>query len=294
MGITGSWSVAVFAHNVARTIVGCLDSVVEQCSDPDTRIYVLINGSRDATEELVNGYAATNPNVTPIRLSLADKANAWNYYVHNICTDQDVHFFVDGDVTVASGSFRALSEALRDEPDTNAAGALPLTGRDREGWSRRMMAFGRLAGGLYALRGRFVSELRDRPLRMPTGLIGEDHFLSCLAKGSLSRKGFLQPSRRLVFANGAGFAFDPLEFKRPRDWVNYSRRLVRYRIRDYQLTMLLRHFERDPLSSPPPDVETLYRQADELPHYYWRGRLTPFDLLAVWLIRKAARKPHMT
>lgn len=291
MGTASSWSVAIFAHNVARTIIDCLDSVVQQSPEPAARIYVLVNGSRDATEQLVNDYSASNPNVTPIRLSLADKANAWNHYVHDIRAEGDVHFFVDGDVTVAPNAFRALSEALLDAPGANAAGALPLTGRDREGWTQRMLALGRLAGGLYALRGRFVSELRDASVRMPTGLIGEDLFLSCLVKGLLSRKGLMLPSRRLVFAKEAGFAFDPLDFKRPRDWVIYGRRLVRYRMRDYQLDMLLRRFERAPLSPPPPDVGALYRQAHELPRYCWRWRITPFDLLAVWRIKRAARKP---
>ena len=38
--------------------------------------------------------------------------------------------------------------------------SLPTAGRDREAWSRRMIAHGTLAGGLYALRGDFVERIR--------------------------------------------------------------------------------------------------------------------------------------
>ncbi len=290
MDILTSWSVAIFAHNEARTITDCLDSVVSQDSESCGQIYVLVNGSQDATERIVSEYAITHSNVTLVRLQLADKASAWNHYVHEICSEEDVHFFVDGDTTVAPNSFRALAKALRSAPGANAAGALPVSGRDRVGWSQRMVAFGRLAGCLYAVRGRFVSELRNRAIRMPAGLIGEDLFLSCLVKNLLSRSGLMQPSPRLVFATEAGFAFHSLALNRPRDWIVYGRRLVRYRIRDYQLAMLLRHLETHPQSVVPPDVETLYQQTSELPAYYWRGRITPFDLLAVWQIRRVARK----
>lgn len=289
MKTPASCSATIFAHNVARTITDCLDSVLSQAPEPCAQVFVLINGSQDPTDELVRKYATKHPNVTAVRLSLADKANAWNHYVHKLSQTEDVHFFVDGDVSVIPGSFCALIEALQHAPEANAAGGLPVAGRDRVGWSKRMVEFGRLAGGLYALRGSFVSDLRNRGIRMPTGLIGEDLFLSCLVKNSLNRNGLFRSSPLLVFAPTAGFSFVPLALSRPKDWVTYARRLVRYRIRDYQLAMLLHDLTTSPELKLPPDVETLYRKTAELPGYYWRGRITPFDLLAVWKIRKIAR-----
>jgi len=290
-----SWSATIFAHNVARTIVACLDSVLSQLPGSGGRVFVLVNGSRDDTEKLVSRYADAHPDVTLVNLPLADKASAWNHYVHALSPRVGFHFFVDADVCVSKDAFVAMLDTFGNAPGANAVGALPLSGRDRRGWSGRMLTHGRLAGGLYALRGSFLDELRQRAVRLPAGLIGDDLLVSCLVKGALGPQGLLQPSERLVFAPAAGFSFTPLSIRRPRDWLVYGRRLVRYRIRDYQLAMLLRGANVQPRSGGlPADVATLYREAVDLPQYYWRGRITPFDLLAVWKIRNAARKDRAT
>jgi glycosyltransferase involved in cell wall biosynthesis len=285
------WSVAVFAHNIAGRVTRCLDSIMRQQCPGALRIYILANGCTDATLTRVREYAADRPDIELITLALADKANAWNHYVHEISHESDVHFFVDGDTTAGDDAFRYLNQAIEHNPVANAAGALPLSGRNRATWSQRMLRYGRLAGGLYALRGSFLARLRKDSIRLPIGLIGDDLFISCLAKESLTRQGFLSPSQRLVFAQSAGFAFDSLTWLRPQDWLFYARRLVRYRVRDYQITMLLRWLEENPGSRLPHDVVTLYRNATYLPDYYWRGWLTPVDMLAVRQIRRIAHRP---
>jgi glycosyltransferase involved in cell wall biosynthesis len=290
MSYSTTWSAVVFAHNVERTIVDCLNSVIRQEASGCDSVIVIVNGSRDRTEKLVDDYSEKHPNVELVTLTLADKASAWNHYVHEIGSNSQFHFFIDGDVVVSPGSFRELMETLQRMSEANAAGALPLTGRDRTGWSRRMISFGLLAGGLYAIPEGFMADLRNREVRLPMGLIGDDLFVSCLAKGASSRREFLLPNHKLVFAVDAGFSFESLDVTRPGDWAKYVRRLVRYRIRDHQLKMLLQHLEVDPLSALPSDVQTLYQMATDLPDYYWRGWATPFDILAVSHIRRAAKK----
>jgi glycosyltransferase involved in cell wall biosynthesis len=283
------WSVAVFAHNVADTITDCLDSIRAQDTGQAFPVFVLVNGSSDATESLVRAYAATYRSVVPVTLSLADKANAWNHYMHVAKPHAAVHFFVDGDMRVVPGSFAALSRALSLDAQANAVGALPATGRTRSAWSQRMVTLGRLAGCLYALRGSYVAELRHRQIRIPTGLIGEDLFLSCVVKERLSLQGLMEPSPRLIFSPGAGFAFRPLSPARPKDWWTYGRRLVRYQIRDYQLGLLMQYLQTHPRAGLPPDLPSLYRQLSGLPRYRWRGRMTPIDVLAVRQLRRAIR-----
>lgn len=290
MSLPFSWSATIFAHNEAATIVNCLDSVLSQEAAHSAQIFVLVNGSQDTTESLVNEYSAVHPNVTLVTLAIADKANAWNHYIHRLSPDVPIHFFIDGDMLVMPNSFAALYRVLSTSSEARAAGALPTTGRDRTGWSTRMMVLGRLPGGLYALKGDFVAELRERGVRIPVGLIGEDFFLSCLVKNQLTTRGLVQPSPRLIFAADAGFAFRPLSLVRPQDWLIYARRLVRYQVREHQLMMLLHYLETQPHEGLPPDVVMLYHRSAQLPRYRWRGRVTPFDMLAVRQIRRAARK----
>lgn len=286
----GGWSVAVFAHNEARNIQGCLASVIAQQPAACFPVYVLINGSRDATERLVREFASSNPQVVPIVIALGDKTNAWNTYVHDLAPTVAAHFFVDGDTRPLPGSFEALAVAMRQLSSARAIGALPAAGRDRDGWSRRMMTFGRLAGCLYALSGSYLAELRSANVRMPIGLIGEDLLLSCLVKGRFGMQALLEPSPRLAFAQSAGFWFRSLSPRRPADWVTYARRLVRYRVRDYQLAMLLDFLQGHSVAEMPADSAALYRLMPVLPHYAWRGRSTPIDVLAIRNIRRDCRR----
>lgn len=285
-----AWSVAVFAHNVAKTITDCLDNVLSQASGQSIQVFVLVNGSRDETELLVRKYSATHSNVEPVVLPIADKANSWNHYIHVIKPKGAVHFFVDGDVHILPNSFQALSRGLSSNPGSNAAGALPATGRSQVSWSQNMLRFGRLAGGLYALKSRFISDLRRRQVRIPVGLIGEDLFLSCVVKEKLSLQGLIEPSDKLIFAPDARFTFRPLSPVRPKDWWAYGCRLVRYQIRDYQLGLLLRDLQNHPRIDLPHDMPELYCKLRGLPRYRWRGRMTAFDILAVMQLRRVIRK----
>lgn len=286
------WSVAVFAHNEAANIVACLDAVIAQRPQSPFPVLVLINGSTDATARKVREFAARHPQVQPVTIDLGDKANAWNAYVHELDPDASIHFFVDGDTRPMPGAFTALSHSMDARPEAMAVGALPATGRDRIGWSRRMQAFGRLAGCLYALRGSWIERCRADNLRMPVGFIGEDLLLSCLIKQRAGPGALAQPDPRLAFAPDARFGFRSMSRARPGDWVKYAKRLVRYRVRDYQLALLLGHLATHGLRAMPADVGELYRLQPGLPRYRWSGRSTPIDMLAVRDIRRAQSGRH--
>jgi len=280
------WSAAVFAHNESANIVACLDAVIGQRPQARFPVYVLVNGSTDATARKVREFAAGHPQVMLVTINLGDKANAWNTYVHEIAPGASIHFFVDGDTRPIPGAFLALARTMQARPEAMAVGALPATGRDRVGWSRRMQAFGRLAGCLYALRGQWLRDCREQELRMPVGLIGEDLLLSCLVKQRYGPGALALPDPRLAFAPEARFAFRSMSPARPGDWVKYAKRLVRYRVRDYQLALLLGHLANHGLRAMPVDVGELYRQMPGPPRYRWSGRSTPVDMLAVRNIRR--------
>ena len=283
------WSVAVFAYNVADTVTQCLDSVVENSAGKNVSIYVLANGCTDTTEQRVAEYCFSHKEIHLIKLDLRDKANAWNAYVHEVAPAADIHFFVDGDTVVGPRALARLSDTLQQHSEANAAGALPATGRDRSGWSQRMVAFGYFAGGLYALRGAFLDQLRQQQIKLPVGLIGEDFLLSSIAKGQPSSSGMFKPSPELVIQPDARFSFRSLSVTRASDWWTYLRRLIRYRMRSHQLSMLLARTSQAGFDAMPKHIEDLYGEVDTLPRYYWRGRTTPFDIIAVWLIRRRAK-----
>jgi len=283
-------SVAIFAHNISGVIDACIKSVLSSAPDNSVTLYILANGCTDSTENVVRSLHAEKTNVHLVSIPLADKANAWNHYVHELAPEGDLHFFIDGDVEVELGALSCIAETMDKNPVVNAVGAVPIVGRDRANWIERMISFGRVSGGLYALRGSFLQCLRQNDVKLPIGFIGEDFLVSALAKDMHSLQGFYTQSPLLQIERHAGFSFRQLSPMRFRDYLSYFRRLVRYRIRDYQLSMLMHHLKIHSNCALPDSVEQMYGKAHLLPRYYWRGRYSPVDWLAVFDIRKKADK----
>lgn len=283
-------SVAIFAHNLSGVIVRCIESVLASKGKLDLRIYVLANGCTDGTICEIERQYAEVEHVNLINIPIADKANAWNHYVHRIATIQSTHIFIDGDVVPAPDSLIRLIESLDSQPEANAVGAVPSVGRDRAGWVHRMIRFGRVSGGLYGLTGKFVNYLISNQIKIPNGFVGEDFLLSAWAKDLWGSEGLYTPNPKLVIEERATFAFRQLSLMRLADAKTYFKRLVRYRLRDYQLGMLMHYFESHGIDYIPLSVEEIYQLSGKPPGYYWRGKSTPIDWLTVFKIRQALRR----
>lgn len=287
-----AWVIAIFAHNEARGIRSALESIAATVGGKEVEVYVLANGCTDSTVEEVRASAAIIPNLWLVDTPAADKANAWNLYIHDIIpaervSEFDAYFFMDGDVTLLPATMPLLATALDEVPSAEAAGGMPATGRDRDAWRQRMVANGMLAGNCYALRGSFVQRLRGSKVRMPVGLIGEDFFVSWLVASDAWRDDTRdEQDARFVFHGDAEFFFRSLSPWRLTDYRTYLLRKWRYTLRALQHQMLLRLLVDKGLSAMPYNVEELYRRAPLPSRLLWVGVDTPLRLLAVLWIRR--------
>lgn len=284
--VNPAWPVAVFAHNEARNIVACLDSLRAAATRPP-ECYVLANACRDNTEALVRDYAARHPNVHLVSIELGDKANAWNVFVHDVAPrGVPCYFFIDGDVRATPGSLDALAAALAQHPQANGASALPRSGRGVEAFQRDMLKNNGVAGNLYGLRGDFVERIREHAIHMPVGTIGEDALMGAMLKWDL-RGDTRWDDSKVVVAHDAGFEFDPVSPWLPREWKKYFHRRVRYSVRGYQNRMLGRAIQPGGFESLPQQIADMYARYSDVLRLKWRGGDTLFDWLAIREIRAA-------
>jgi glycosyltransferase involved in cell wall biosynthesis len=240
--INPAWPVAVFAHNEARNIVACLDSLQTATTHP-FECYVLANACTDRTETLVYEYASRHPNVHLVSIALGDKANAWNEFVHHTAPcGAPNYFFIDGDVRAIPGSLDVMVQVLTQQPQANGVSALPKSGRGVEAFQRDMLKDNEVAGNLYGLRGTFVERIRDQSIRMPIGTIGEDALIEAMLKWDLHGD-TRWDNKKVVVAQKAGFEFDSVSPWMLREWKKYFRRRVRYSVRGYQNKMLGRFLQ---------------------------------------------------
>jgi glycosyltransferase involved in cell wall biosynthesis len=274
-------SIAVFAHNEARGIAACLDSIYLGNPPRPFEVHVLANGCADGTESIVAAYARNRPEVQLHAIGLGDKSNAWNFYVHGAAPEAAAHCFVDGDVRVAPGAIAALAAAIADSPPANAAAALPAGGRNVAAFEREVRESHALAGNLYALSADFVARVRAARVRLPVGLIGDDSWVGALALMDLDpRSGWHK--ERVRVCGDARFAFDSLRWHRVADARLYWRRRIRYGLRRWQTVMLRAHIAEHGIARLPADVRELYPQYAHLCRLRWSG----LDTLFLWLARQ--------
>lgn len=282
--------IAVFAHNEARKILACLDSVIKNIR-PGDQCVVLNNGSTDTTYKLVEEFSKRHDFCKLVDIEVGDKANAWNVFIHETRIKSDLFCFLDGDCEMLPGSLDAMEKCMGDHPGANAVAAIPADATG-EAFRKEMLSDGGLAGNLYALSNGFVERFRKTNTRLPLGLIGDDSLVGALAYWDLSPKNNWDPTR-IVLCAGARFLYTPLSFFSWHDIRLYYRRKIRYSMRHIQTGLLKKPLKRDGLAGIPRDIDDLYASRKSDIRLTWRGLNTWFDWLAIRHIKAslATRTP---
>lgn len=274
--------IAVFAHNEARKIVTCLESVKKNIKHGDTCV-VLNNGSSDATKTLVEAFAKDNNFCRLVEIEVGDKSNAWNVFIHQVNLQADVFCFLDGDCEMLPGSLDALERCMHDNPTANAIAAIPADNTG-EVFRGAMLEEGGLAGNLYALSNQFVTRIRAAHVRLPLGLIGDDSLVGTLAYWDLNPKQGWDLSK-IKLCESARFFYTPLRYFSFHDVWLYYRRKIRYSLRRIQTNLMYKPLKAQGLAAIPPNVDVLYANHAEDLRLAWRGLDTWFDWLAIRRIK---------
>ncbi len=248
-------AVVIFAHNEAANIGHAITSVLEsKNSTVDVSVTVMTNGCMDDTARIVNRLAKNDTRVRMVELGLADKCNAWNVYVHQVSSDVDIHFFMDGDVRCSPDAIPLMANRLADDTDANAIAGLPMSGRNQKKYREYVSSRGWLFGNLYAVRRAHFDRIRRGNIRLPIGCRGNDHLITRIMHSDLQAP-WAELPQRVIYHPAAGYEFSPLMPHRMIDVQIYYRRLVTYRWRRLQLRRIW--------SLPLPELPRNMRGVDE-------------------------------
>jgi glycosyltransferase involved in cell wall biosynthesis len=270
-------AIGVFAHNEARQIEACLESIRPQLLPGDV-CHVLNNGSTDGTGEVVRSYGARHPFCRLVDIEIGDKANAWNVFVHDVAADADLHVFLDGDCRAKTGALSALRHGFEVAPRALALAAVPDPAIS-PAFHRLMLSGHGVAGACYALSRDFIDRARQLGFRLPLGWIGDDSLVGAMVFWDLDPRGVWDTSR-LIVVEDAQFEYEPLSPWSLSDLRLQYRRKVRYALRHRQNQMLHPMLKKEGLSAIPPTVLDLYRRAGEPAPVKGMGPSAWFDRLA--------------
>ncbi len=271
--------IAIFAYNEENTIIDCLEAIRNSKFSKLNKCFVLANGCTDKTTEIVRAYKKNNEFIELIELNCADKANAWNYFIHEVPIKAAIYFFHDADTQVFPDALEQLYNCLRRNPNVNAVAA-----KKKKKGSDTPLVINSLWGGLYALAPHFVERIRERKIKLPIGLIGDDGLVGALACWDLN-PGQIWDNNKVIICSPAKFWFYPIQINL-NGLKKYYFRLLRYSFRYYQNRMITAFFKKYKSEALPNDVKQLYKLFPELLEVKFRGLNTFFDFLVTKKIRK--------
>ena len=280
-----AWSVAVFACNEAKRVRRSLQQFPADVAGHAIQVSVFANGCTDRTESVVEEFARSQPHISLHASQIADKANAWNLYIHEKAPPAKVHFFTDANKTIQPGSLQRLAKMLELNTGANAAASVPMNGRSRRTWRASIVNGQRVAGGLYALRGEFVRRLREAKARLPIGVLCNDATITLLAVNNLDERWALF-GPAIVHDESAGFYFHSLSPFCRRDWQTWWKRKLRIQLKRYQQQLIEAHVRQHGVCAFPHCIDEFYRDEPVKPETGLFGRNILFHLLAVRHMRK--------
>ncbi|WP_317055501.1 glycosyltransferase family 2 protein [Roseovarius rhodophyticola] len=282
-------SVAVFAHNEADGIAANIRAVQRAGLGPDDPVFVLINGSTDNTESIVNALAEDDPRIQPVVIALGDKANAWSFYVNHLAPeDCALHVFIDGDVQVSEGSIDEIHASLAVHPEALAASTLPQGGRTAKAWARRILFHHGMPGNFYALCGETLTRIKAQSINMPVGLIGDDPFLRWLLLSGLEPGATPDPGRIRPVPE-AFFSYQSIPVTSWSGLRALWARQMRYQLRDLQMNLLREHLTTYGLSAMPRRIDSLYDRATPLMALRGQVKLRKLAFLYTYLRARSSR-----
>lgn len=250
-------SICIFASNAEETLPDAVAALYGAGAGETATIHIVEYGSHDDTARIARALALADSRIRVHEIALADKAHAWNEYVHRIADAADMHVFTDATARLAKGALKALELAIRSSSKAYAAAGIPTTGRSRKAWATRLFTEHYVSCPLYALRGTALDRFRAEDLRLPIGLIGDDGLISYILVTDF--EGGENDSRRvrIAIAGGAFFDFDSLGLN-TRDLAIYLQRLKRHSLRYFQNEMLYALLKERGLAAMPDRMDELY------------------------------------
>lgn len=274
-------AIAVFAaRESANAMSEALAAIRVAAADFPTTVDILVNGNAqlsDALAEIVRALPGGEADIQ-IRgwsMNLADKAAAWNTYVHDLWPDAEFTCFVDGYALLNPRAVVSLVDTLVRSPDTvYAATGIPSSGRSAASLAAQMTRHGGIHGNFYVLRRPAMVEIRRRGFRLPVGLYRTDGLLGAVLAYAFDPAANAWNAEAIVVDPRASWTFGALRWWHAHDWAVHARRMLRQArgiLENLACKAHLAHERRAPESLPQSAFELITGWRERHPAEFWRA-----------------------
>ena len=222
----------MFAYNEELNIEASLRNVLKNIDTQLQNVHLMANGCTDGTVTVAKQLKTelAFDRLVIHEISLGDKCNAWNHYVHTLRPNADCHFFIDSDVRFTEQCFPKLFTRLQEATTTpNIIAGYPLSGRNVEFYQMLVEQRACFFGNLYGASQQYIEMVRDNNFCLPIGLNWIDSFLTKAANTDIQFLDHNLPDR-VIYEKGIGFEFDSLSPFKIADIKLYKNRIARYEL----------------------------------------------------------------
>lgn len=181
-------SVAIFsARETPEALYGTVRAAIEASRPFGVCCDVIVNGPSASLahglRDLLEGEALPPGMVLRVsHIPVADKAGAWNAYVHSLWPGAALAFFIDGYAQVMPDALASIRRGMGDDPKILGGTGVPTDGRSAMRLRARMLRHGGIHGNLHALRGWVMEHFRATGFRLPLGIYRTDSTVASAVK----------------------------------------------------------------------------------------------------------------
>lgn len=224
------WSIALFSsRETSAILIASLKAAVAAAKGITATIDVIVNGNENLANDIINRIDAES-DMSAVRvwyIGVADKANAWNQYVHNIWKPSDVTFFIDGYIQVLPDALKVINTGFDEAPHTLAATGVPSDGRSAKALREQMLREGGFHGNLFAIRGEVLQQIRAIGFYLPLGLYRTDALIGAVLSFGLDPAQNEWNLKRILVKANASWRVRTLDWRHFSDYRAAFKRIQR-------------------------------------------------------------------
>ena len=227
------WVVVIFASRESPQVLNETIIAAEVAARGIASIEVLINGNAVLAEELktrlvrLEKECFAQSQIRVWSIPVGDKSNAWNQYVHQIWSGEDLTFFVDGYVTLFPDAIQMLGDTVAADERALGGSGMPSVGRSAAKTRQALSSESGLHGNFCCIKGGTLRRMVEKQINLPIGLYRMDSLLGAMLCYDLDPGSNIWEDYRIVVNPKASWRTPCKRWWRAGDVSDYLKRVFR-------------------------------------------------------------------
>jgi hypothetical protein len=180
-----TWAIVIFASRESLAVLISTIKAAQIAARGVAEIDVVVNGNNGLAVALTKQlgdpeFASDETPVKVWKIAVGDKANAWNQYLHQIWSGQQIAFFIDGYVRLNPDSVSLLGDSIANQVDVLGGTGIPNIEPSTITKSSQPAPESGFHGNFCCLTDAAIEKIRLQHICLPFGLYRVDSLMGAM------------------------------------------------------------------------------------------------------------------